>query len=518
MYSMKKLLKMLSNQIERISLMDNNNYQSKKKPLKQLAFDELMNMSSTDGKQDILDQKKAETNTGNFLAADVDVSFPREFVRDFDQFIDYLENHTIQLTRAKEYIARKHLFAINQLMSVRNEKATVYTDQEYYSYLHFFYFLAFSGQLFEKTEKRGKPYLQLTVRAELYKELNDIEKYFFLLETFWVDVNWAKLTNDSWNVVGISVQEVLYKFSQKKAGYIIELRKNKKMREWAFSNNLFDWKYILLYFEWLGFWKCKMDRERIERYGSKKYYFAESLKLTAFGLKIMPILLFERNFQIWNIAERRLQGEFNPVPGAESENMIFTELSDETVDAIIDRMEEDQSSQPFYLPFKSLFPNESIDKTLPRNIPQFKKGIYTFKISFAKDVWRKVVLSGEHTMEDLHEMILDAYDFDYDHLYAFYLDGQKWSDDCISSPHDIGRYPEADDVFIGDIGLVVEQQLLYLYDFGDEWTFQVKVEGIEEGEPEPFDPFIKESKGDAPQQYFYEEEYDELYEEEYDED
>lgn len=446
----------------------------------------------------------------------LDMSFPIELVKDFDQYIDYLENHTVQLTRTKEYIARKHLLAINQQLSVRNENATIYTDQEYYPYLHFFYYLASSAQLFEKTEKRGKPYLQLTQRAELYKELNDIEKYFFLLETFWVDVNWAKLLNKSWNKLVLSLQEVLYELSKKEAGYTILLKEDGEMRECVYGSSQFDWNYFFLYFEWFGFWKCEIDQEFVNRFPTR--YMPQLITLKALGSRIMPILLFERNHQIWNIAERRSQGEFNPIPGAELEDMLFGAIPDAAVDDIYDRMEEDQSGQPFYLPFKALFPNESIEKTLPRYIQKFKNGIYTFKISFAKDVWRDVVLSSEHTMEELHDIILEAYDFDDEHLYSFFLDGEKWSNDCITAPLDFDEHPKADNVLIGDLNLATGRRFLYLYDFGDEWTFQIEVVGLEEGEPEPFDPFVKESKGDAPQQYFYEEEYDEDYEEEYDED
>ena len=52
------------------------------------------------------------------------------------------------------------------MMTVRNEDATSYTEQEYYPYIHLFYHLAFSGQLLKKeTVKGGKTILAKTERA-----------------------------------------------------------------------------------------------------------------------------------------------------------------------------------------------------------------------------------------------------------------------------------------------------------------------------------------------------------------
>src|SRR5436305_87979 len=53
--------------------------------------------------------------------------FPVNLVKDFDQFIDYIQNHTVQLTKTMEYIARKHLPMINERMTVKNNNATSYT-------------------------------------------------------------------------------------------------------------------------------------------------------------------------------------------------------------------------------------------------------------------------------------------------------------------------------------------------------------------------------------------------------
>jgi len=45
------------------------------------------------------------------------------------------------------------------------------------------------------------------------------------------------------------------------------------------------------------------------------------------------------------------------------------------------------------------------------------------------------------------------------------------------------------------------QKILYLFDFGDEWKFNVELIEIDNKAPLPLKPMIIESKGEAPEQY-----------------
>ncbi len=53
---------------------------------------------------------------------------------------------------------------------------------------------------------------------------------------------------------------------------------------------------------------------------------------------------------------------------------------------------------------------------------------YTFHVSIPNTgrVWRKVELTADQTLEDLHFAIQDAFDFDADHLYSFFMSGRAW--------------------------------------------------------------------------------------------
>src|SRR6267154_900821 len=48
--------------------------------------------------------------------------------------------------------------------------------------------------------------------------------------------------------------------------------------------------------------------------------------------------------------------------------------------------------------------------------------IFRVKVFHDKRTFRDIELACEGTLEDLHLMIQQAFDFDYDHLYAFFLD------------------------------------------------------------------------------------------------
>ncbi len=49
------------------------------------------------------------------------------------------------------------------------------------------------------------------------------------------------------------------------------------------------------------------------------------------------------------------------------------------------------------------------------------------------------------------------------------------------------------------------EKYFYLFDFGDEWLFDVNVQAINEGEPILLHPKIVEQQGEAPRQYGYDE-------------
>ena len=85
------------------------------------------------------------------------------------------------------------------------------------------------------------------------------------------------------------------------------------------------------------------------------------------------------------------------------------------------------------------------------------------------------------SMQSFANKILDAFDFDDDHLSAFYM-GDRCFDVrteicCKNFMGDAAdtMNPMADEVFLEDLGLYKGKKFFYLYDFGDCWTFKISV-------------------------------------------
>ena len=155
--------------------------------------------------------------------------------------------------------------------------------------------------------------------------------------------------------------------------------------------------------------------------------------------------------------------------------------------------------EPFILPFTAFFAQGEFETTLPRR-QATTAGTYTFKVSLNTKTWRQVELSAQHTLEDLHLIIQNAFDLNNDHLYCFFMDGKRWSHtsiNCIGDDHG----PYVTEAKIGRLGMELGQEILYLFDYGDEWFFNVLLEDIREEGPVPLKPVVKSRRGESPAQY-----------------
>jgi hypothetical protein len=123
----------------------------------------------------------------------------------------------------------------------------------------------------------------------------------------------------------------------------------------------------------------------------------------------------------------------------------------------------------------------------------------------ARSVWRELELRADQTLEDLGEAIPPAFGFDDDHLWSFFLSGKPWdrkseyaritSDDLLEGGHKrLASRLRVRDAPAG-------KEFLFLFDYGDEWHFGVKLARTGEIEPGGGYPRVVSSVGDAPPQY-----------------
>ncbi|MDZ7934464.1 MAG: hypothetical protein U5M51_05765 [Emticicia sp.] len=386
---------------------------------------------------------------------------------DFQIFLSHLKSKkTFELTNAGAKIKTKDLLDLNEQSNHKalwiNEKST----QKKFSMLNFFLYISIYGKLAKVfTNEKGVNTLIPSERLELFFQLNTSEQYCFILKTLWCDVNWEKINDDRglWFIRdGISI-----------------LTKAKINKVYSISNrHVSELKLYLMYKPYCEFFECMgwyelIPTKGVTKVGSYDLPY-ESITVSEFGAKIGQILEKERDWLTWNTRESL--GSW-----------------DEDEETQVETKEED-----FITPFKSLF-DEPIDDILPLSPILFKGGRYVFRLDISKTAYRLIEIGGEATLLDLHEMIQDGLNFDNDHLFSFTIDEQEFT----GAPYDFDS-PEyiAQNVLIGNLDLEQGKKINYVFDFGDNWEFNLVVELLDETSAEP-EPKVIKRVGKAPKQYHW---------------
>ena len=131
----------------------------------------------------------------------------------------------------------------------------------------------------------------------------------------------------------------------------------------------------------------------------------------------------------------------------------------------------------------------------------------TFRASLRGRLYRDIELPSSGSLEDLAAAIVGAFGFDLDHAFGFYS----------SLGH---RYHDAEERYelFADLGQADEgvrsvrrtklstafpepgKQMLFLFDYGDEWRFKVELIGLGRKEKAVY-PRVVKRVGEAPRQY-----------------
>ena len=164
-----------------------------------------------------------------------------------------------------------------------------------------------------------------------------------------------------------------------------------------------------------------------------------------------------------------------------------------------------------------LFPQLQRDLTLPE--PEKATGTYILTVHIG-DVWRQFSVPAACRLEALANAILDAFDFDCDHLYEFLIEDshgalRRYCHRAMDLPH------SAHETAVGIFGLQPGQGFRFHYDFGDDWWFGIVLDRIEAGTGRRTKVREVDRHGEAPPQYeceeWEEEEWDDAPDEDEDE-
>ena len=129
----------------------------------------------------------------------------------------------------------------------------------------------------------------------------------------------------------------------------------------------------------------------------------------------------------------------------------------------------------------------------------------------ATEIWREIEVAANQTLADLGNAIPLAFHFDDPHLWSFFLSGKAWdraTEYALHSEADLVGGPRpraAGRVQIREVpfpGATGKKEFLFLFDYGDEWHFGVKLQRVtEQVESGAQYPRVVASQGEAPPQY-----------------
>ena len=110
-------------------------------------------------------------------------------LNDFQTFLTYISAHNgMKLTAANSFIVRKHVFALNKIMSNPEElKSTA--NQPDSRTIHLFYNISKTLNLFVVSEKNT---LEVTPRIDLFTLLSSKEHFVVLFDAMWNETRWEK--------------------------------------------------------------------------------------------------------------------------------------------------------------------------------------------------------------------------------------------------------------------------------------------------------------------------------------
>ncbi|MBD6617215.1 plasmid pRiA4b ORF-3 family protein [Komarekiella sp. 'clone 1'] len=377
---------------------------------------------------------------------------PGTIGRDFQTMIDFLQSNGVEVSSVNNLLPLKVLSEINSRLSHPIEHQLKRPVQKSYPYINGLYLLLRSSGI-AKISSQGKKQILVLDEATLksWSNLNSTERYFNLLEAWLIWGN-NEILGEHQDPFGNLFRCIQFWPRIPEKG--LKFAKYEDQQSISYYPGLHNVALLELF----GLLSIKQGKPQ-----AGKGWRIASLQRLPFGDALLRLL-----FPIGIRGE--LQDDVNVAFGKWQSHL------------------------------QSFFPEWKQNLFVPTQ--GFTDGIYIFKVSVSRS-WRRIAIPAKKPLSWLAEIILDAFDFDYDHLYEFSYKDRFGRTIKICHPY-IETPPFADQVQIGDLPLEPGSKITYLYDFGDNWEFDVQLEAIN-----PPDNKIKKAKileihGNAPQQYWSE--------------
>jgi len=163
-----------------------------------------------------------------------------------------------------------------------------------------------------------------------------------------------------------------------------------------------------------------------------------------------------------------------------------------------DRVAEPGVLQPVFQPY---FPEWQ--RVLEPAKRAFREGTFTWSVSLGR-ARRQIDAPAASSLDELAMCILDAFDFDRDHLYCFEVRDAKGRQRRIACPYEEEAAEFTDETSLGDLPLPEGAAMKFIFDYGDWWEFTVKLQSVGPHDPKLTRPKVTAQHGEAPAQYEWE--------------
>jgi len=124
-----------------------------------------------------------------------------------------------------------------------------------------------------------------------------------------------------------------------------------------------------------------------------------------------------------------------------------------------------------------------------------------------EDIFRDIDIQENQTLEDFHDCIQTAFEFDNSQMASFYLSDENWSKDEEITLFDMNSSDSNENIqvmkntIIGDLLSGIGDRLIYIFDFMTVWKFYVEFVQILPKSQTISYPAIINVEGKPPKQY-----------------
>lgn len=121
-----------------------------------------------------------------------------------------------------------------------------------------------------------------------------------------------------------------------------------------------------------------------------------------------------------------------------------------------------------------------------------------------RNPYRVIAIRPDASLYLLAEEILDSFDFYFDHSFGFFA-GPAWHKategyELFSDIGEESRFPGVKQTKIESVFTDIGKKMTFLFDYGDEWLFDVELASIRLRESKA-KPYLVKSVGPSPKQY-----------------